>query len=230
MARARKKKARPTSAKAARKTVIKPIPSPARQSFALATERQFPTVSRKTAIIGLIILAVLLLGWFKKSWFVAATVNGLPITTFEVLNRLNEQYRTQTLNQMINEKLIRNEIDRNNIVVTDQQLSDRVAQLEASFGGKDALDNLLLQQRQTRGDLARDLRLQLAIEKLYGRETSVSAEEVDEFISENKDQLTATEAGLLRKEAEDVLRQQKTSQIFNEKFQELKQNAKITIF
>ena len=202
----------------------------ARQSFALATQSRFPTMSRKTAIIVLIVVAVLLLGWFKKSWFVAATVNGSPITNVEVLERLNDQYRTSTLSQMVNEKLITNEIKRNNIVVSDDELNNRIAQLEASFGGKEMLDNLLSQQRQSRADLERDLRLQIAIEKLYGSQASVSAEEIDAFILENRDQLTASDAAGMRKEAEDTLKQQKTSQIFNEKFQELKQNAKITIF
>lgn len=209
--------------------------SPTRQSFAAIDNQpnflpKFPTVSKKVAIIGLIIVAILLLGYFKKNWFIAATVNGAPITNFELLTRMNQQYRTQTINQMINEKLILDEVRRNNVVVTDGEVNEKVAQLEQSFGGKETLDNLLSQQRQTREDLKRDLRLQLAIEKLYSSQATVSAEEIDTFVLESKEQLSATEAAAQRSEAEGILRQQKLSQIFNEKFQEIKAKAKITIF
>ncbi len=72
--------------------------------------------------------------------------------------------------------------------------------------------------------------IQLAITKLYDKEATVSAEEVSKFIETNKDQLKATDSAGQEKEAYDNLKQQKLSQIFSQKFQQLKQKANIKIF
>ena len=61
-------------------------------------------------------------------------------------------------------------------------------------------------------------------------EATVSAEEVNQFISSNKNYLKATDSAGQIKEAGDSLKQQKLSQIFSQKFQDLKQKASVKIF
>lgn len=217
--------ARPSAARLSRNSTAKSTISSSENIF----KRRF-RITRKGLVITLIIIGLLALAFYKKNWIVAATVNNAPITTLELVDRLKKQYGTQMLTQMINEKLINDEIAKNNIVVSDSELNDRIAKLEENFGGKETFDSLLAQQGQIRKDVERDLRLQIAIEKLYSSQATVSAEEVDKYIAENKETLVATVAAEQKKEAEDVLRQQKTSQIFNQKFQELKAGAKVTIF
>ena len=98
------------------------------------------------------------------------------------------------------------------------------------MGGAQALDNLLSQQGQSRDTIRQQLKLQLSIEKLYTNDATVSAEEVTKFIEQNKDQLRATDSAGQEKEAYDNLKNQKLTQIFSQKFQELRQKAKIQIF
>ena len=62
--------------------------------------------SSKATYIVILIIGLLLMAIYRKDWFVAATVNGMPIFNLELQQRLNDQYRGQTLNQMINEKII----------------------------------------------------------------------------------------------------------------------------
>ncbi|MBI4035603.1 SurA N-terminal domain-containing protein [Candidatus Daviesbacteria bacterium] len=177
-----------------------------------------------------IIIALLLLAIYKKSWFVAATVNGAPITNLELQTRLNEQFRSQTLNQLINEKIILGEAAKNNVVVSEADVNKKIAEVETSVGGAQSLDALLSQQGQTRQSIRQQLKLQLAIEKLYTNEATVSAEEVSQFIEQNKEQLRATDSAGQQKEAYDAIKSQKLSQLFSQKFQELKTKAKIQIF
>lgn len=184
----------------------------------------------KVVYLALAIIALALLFTYKKSWLVAATVNGAPITNFEVLSKLNKQYRTQTLNQMINEKIILEEANKKKVVVKDSEINERLTALEKNVGGKEILDNLLTQQGQTRESLKDQLKIQLTIEKLYENEASVSAKEIDEFITQNKGQLQATDSAGQVKEARDFLKQQKLANIFQEKFQQLKAAAQIKIF
>lgn len=186
--------------------------------------------SSKKFYIGIIILGLLLLAVYKKSWFVAALVNGTPVTNLELQTKLNQQFRTQTLNQLVNEKIIMSEASRNAAIPAEQEIDQKITDLETSVGGAEALDSLLAQQGQTRVSLRDQIRVQLAITKLYEKEATVSAEEVSEFIEQNKDQLRATDSAKQQQEAFDAIKNQKLTQIFSQKFQELKEKAKIQIF
>ncbi len=178
----------------------------------------------------LLVAGILILSLYKKNWFIAATVNGIPISNFELLSQLNQQHRTQTLNQLIEEKIILGEARKNNAVPTEAEIDQRIKELETQVGGPQAFDSLLSQQGLTRSSLRSRIRIPLAISKLYEKDATVSGEELANFLKQNKDQLKATDSASQEKEATEALKQQKLSQIFTQKFQELKQKAKIQIF
>lgn len=184
----------------------------------------------KTIYVILIIAGLLLLAVYKKSWFIAATVNGSPITNLDLQMRLNREFRTQILNQLINERIILNEAVKNNVVVSDADINKKISEIEASVGGADALNAMLTQQGQSRDTIRQQIKLQLAIEKLYAKDATISAEEVTKFIETNKDQLRATDSAGQQKESYDALRNQKITQTFSQKFQELRTQAKIQLF
>lgn len=184
----------------------------------------------KTFYLVIIAVGLALLFFFKKSWFIAATVNGQPLTNLELQMKLNAQFRSQTLNQMINEKIILDEARKNGALPTEEDINKKISDLETSVGGKEALDSLLTQQGQTRTSIRSQIVIPLALTKLYEKEATVSADEVSKFMDQNKDQLKATDSASQQKEAEDAIKQQKLQQIFNQKFQELKTKAKIQIF
>lgn len=186
--------------------------------------------SSKKLYIILLIVGILVLSIYKKSWFIAAMVNGMPITNLELQMQLNKQFKTQILNQLINEKIILDEARKVGAIPTDAEINTKISELEKNVGGKEVLDNLLSQQGQTRESLREQIRIQLAIAKLYEKEATVSAEEVSKFLEENKNVLQATDSASQEKEAFETIKNQKLSQIFNQKFQELRTRAKIQIF
>ena len=178
----------------------------------------------------LIIAGLLLLAVYKKEWIVAATVNGSPVSNIDLQTRLNQQFRQNTLNQMINEKIILDEAAKNNVAVSEEDVNQKIKQVEDSLGGAQVLDSMLAQQGQDRNSVRQQLKLQIAIEKLYSKEATISAEEVANFIEQNQEQLRATDSAGQEKEAIEALKNQKLSQIFSQKFQDLRQKAKIQIF
>lgn len=184
----------------------------------------------KTFYLVLFAVGLTLLIMFKKSWFVAALVNNTPITNLELQSKLNEQFKTQTLNQLINEKIILSEASKFGLVPSEQEIEQRITELETSVGGKEILESLLTQQGQTRAMLKDQIRVQLAITKLYEKEATVSSEEVSAYLEENRDSLSATDSAQQEKEAYDAIKNQKLSQIFSDKFQQLREQAKIQIF
>lgn len=186
--------------------------------------------SSKKVYLIILIAVILLLAVYKKSWFIAASVNGMPITNLELQSKLNQQFRTQLLNQLANEKIILNEARKANALPTDSEIDKKIAELEISVGGAQVLDSLLTQQSQTRLTLKDQVRIQLIISKLYDKEATVSAMEITTFIEENQATLKATDSAKQLIEAENILKQQKISEIFTQKFQELRQKADIKIF
>lgn len=187
---------------------------------------------RKSKIFYIVLVAVALglLVVYKKNWIIAATVNGSPISNIELQMRLNEQFKTQTLNQLINEKIILAEAAKNNVIVEGSEIDKKISEIETSVGGAQSLDAMLSQQGQNRKSIRAQIRIQTIIEKLYSKNATVSAEEVNQFIEQNKEQLRATDSASQQKEAEDAIRSQKLSQLFSQKFQEMRQKAKIQIF
>lgn len=184
----------------------------------------------KSALLILVLVLILALVIIKKNWFIVATVNGQPITNLTLLVKMDKAYHSSTLNQLINEKIIFDEAVKKRVVVKDSEVAERMGKLEANVGGKETLDSLLAQQGQTRSDLETQIKIQLIIEKMYNSEASVSAEEIQTFIKENGNQLQASDSAGQTKEAADILKQQKLSKLFSQKFQELKQAANIKIF
>lgn len=198
------------------------------RKFSLSTLTSYRPSKKGWIIVAAI--AILLLLTTQKGIFLAATVNNTPITNLELLARLNQQYRTQMINQLVNEKLIQNEAQKKGVTVSAKEIDEKITQLEGNVGGPQALESLLSQQGQSRSSLRDQIKIQLVIEKLYADEATVSAEEVDKFIADNKDSLQATTSAEQTKEATEILKQQKLGKTFNEKFQELKSAAKTQIF
>lgn len=186
--------------------------------------------SDKRFYLILIVLGILVLAVVKKSWFIAAIVNGTPVTNLELQMKLNQQFKEQTLNQLINEKIILSEAAKNNAVPTSAEVTSKIAELEASVGGAEALNTLLTQQGQTRDTIRDQVMLQLAVTKLYEKEATVSAEEVAKFVEDNQQLLKASDSASQQKEAAEAIKNQKLSQIISEKFQALRQAASIKIF
>lgn len=178
--------------------------------------------------LGVILLVVLF--FLKRDWFIAATVNGNVVSNIELQQRLNEEYRSQALDQLVNEKIIFQAARERGVSVSADEVDQKVAELETRFGGVENLDNLLQQQGSTRESLRKQLEAQLSLEKMYASEATVSAEEVDQYIKDNKALLTSTDSDQIRAEAEKNLKEQKLFSLFSQKFQELKDAAKVTIF
>lgn len=178
----------------------------------------------------ILVLGLALLAYYKKGWFVAATVNSQPISSIEINQKLNTLYKEQVLGQIINERILQQEADKKGLIITKTQIDEKIKKLEEQYGGGETLDSILAQQGMTREDLRSQTKVQLIVEKLYGDEASPSEEEIVKFMQDNKDTPEATNEARFRQIAQEQTKQEKLSKIFAEKFQALKQSAKIQIF
>lgn len=189
--------------------------------------RPLPRWGLHAILFGGLLLALVL---WQKEWIIAASINGRPVTGLELFKRMSRDYRGQALDNLVNEKLILQEAQKRNAVPSDVEIEARLIQVETQYGGKDSFEMLLKQQGQTRESVKGQLKLTLAMEKMFGNEATATPEEVLKYVLENKEFLQATDSAGQKLEAEKNLRDQKLREIFATKFNELKANANIRIF
>ena len=192
------------------------------------TSRRFLSLKN---IILLIILVIAVLFWKFKGYFVVALVNGQPISRWQLSDQLMKKYGSQTLDNIINERLILAAARQKGIFVKADEIDARVKQIEGRIAGQISLDDALKAQGLSREEFRRQLEIQISIEKLFTKEATVSASEIDEYLGENKTLYKdATDTALLREEVKDTISKQKLSDAFDKWFTDIQKSAKINKF
>jgi foldase protein PrsA len=189
------------------------------------------TVSMKKILIALIVIGLVALGFIYKGLFIAATVDGKPISRFAIVKALEKQSGRQVLDSMITEKLIDNEANKQNISVTDQEVDDQIKKIEEqimSQGGK--LDDVLAGQGMSRDDLRKQILLQQKAERIIAEKIKVTDEEIDKYIADNKVTITPGMEESQKSQIRDELKQQKFTQEIGTWLNDRKANATIKDF
>jgi foldase protein PrsA len=180
-------------------------------------------------------LAIVLVGaalYFLRSVFVAAVVNGQPISRLAVVKEAEKQTGKQTLSNLVRNSLIEQEAKKQNVTVSDKEINDEVKKLEGNLSKQgQKLEQVLSVQGMTRSDLNRLIRLDKLVAKMVGRDVKVSDKEVDEYLEKNKDLLPADQdQAALKKQVKERLVQQKTSEKVKAWLEDLQAKAKVIYF
>lgn len=140
-----------------------------------------------TIAIGAVVILILIAVFFAKGLFVAATVNGSPISRLSVIKELEKEGGKQVLESLIDKKLIQMELDKQKISVTKEEIDQEVKKIEAQVavqGG--TLASILTSQGLTEEKFREQLILQKKLEKVLADKIAVSDAEVDAYITSNK--------------------------------------------
>lgn len=187
-------------------------------------------ISKRHAIIGASILAIVLIGFVAVKMSVVAIVNGIPVSRWSIIRELEQKAGSQLLQQRITEKLLDSKIRKANISVSaadiDSELQKITEQVSKQGG---TLDQALSQQRMTVSDLRDQILKQKQLEKLLEDKVSVSDAEIEAYVKDTK--ATAHEGETMeefKKETAEQLKQKKL-QIEAQAFMEsLLKDANIT--
>lgn len=182
--------------------------------------------------IGVAIVLIIVALFFAKGIFVAATVNGSPISRLSVIQELEKQGGKQALESLIDKKLIETELNKQNITVTKEEVDGEIKKIEeqvASQGG--TLDQALTMQGMTREKLIEQITIQKKLEKLLTDKIAVTEAEIDTYLKDSK----ATppkdvKMEDFRKQISDQLKQQKFQQEAQKWVSDLTTNAKIKYY
>lgn len=124
-------------------------------------------------------------------------VNGTPIRQSEVLDRLWKHYGTETLDEMVDELLLRQDAQAKKIKVMPAEIDKRLERVRSQFPDPKILENQLQQSGSSLENLRADLGDQLLREKLIlgQRGLSVKEEDVKKAFTEHRGDL-ATPPGV----------------------------------
>lgn len=146
-----------------------------------------------------IFLAVLLLVlyWYKtNTWPIVAVVGLRPITRFEVNQLLFKQGGKTIVEDLVTEILVKNELSKNKINVSDNEVNNKMSEIRNSLGTTLKLEDVLAQRNMTLEELKNQVKIQMSLEKLLSDKISVTDAEILAYLNQNQSFLTsASEAG-----------------------------------
>lgn len=178
----------------------------------------------------LLLLAAGVAGYIYKDKILVALVNGKPVFRYQLNNVLVKSFGKEALENLIVENLIKDEVRKNQINVSESDIDKEVEKISKNLGNGMKIEDALKTQGMTLADLRSQLKLRLQVNKILEKDISVSAEEIDKFIKDNGNALTATTEAEKRVEATNALTEQKLSAKIQTWISDLLAKAKITRF
>jgi len=187
-------------------------------------------MSKTKKIAILLGIVILFLVAINRGWIVSAIVNGKPLFRWTVNATLMSRFGQQTLENMITERLIADEAKKANVAVTQTEIDAKEQEILKSFGENVTLDEVLKYQGMTKADFDEQIKLQMLLTKLIGKDIVITDEEIATYRATNAASLVATEEAALQTEAREVLLTQKVGEKIQPWYTELRNKAKIFKF
>ncbi len=167
-------------------------------------------ISTKTAIIVAVIIILAALVYYYKSLFIAATVNGSPITRFAVIEELEKTSGKQVLDSLITKKLINGEAIKKGISVTSEEVDAEIKNIENQIKAQgQTLEQVLTAQKMKMEDLTQQILTKKTLEKILTDKLQVAEAEIEQFIKDNNITIPKGQEEAYRNQIIAQLKQQK---------------------
>ena len=182
--------------------------------------------------ISLAILIIAAILFVFKGFFVAAIVNGRPITRFELISNLEKRNGKQALSSLVVQTLILQEAQKKGIVVSQKETDEAVKKVEDGLSKQgQKLDEALALQGLTKNDFIQQIQLQKIVEKIFAKDTKVTDKDVADYIEKNKSTVPeGMKPEQVKKAVLQQLEQQKLSGLVQPWIAGLQKKAKIQYF
>jgi parvulin-like peptidyl-prolyl isomerase len=188
-------------------------------------------ISKKTAIIIAVIIVVAALAYVYKGLFIAATVDGSPISRFSIISKLEKASGKSLLDSIISEKLIENEVKSKGIKVSDEEVEQEIAAIKTQLEAQSTtLEAALKTNSMTMEDLRKQIILGKQREKLVAGQITVTDEEVAQYVKDYSITIPKGEEEIAATQIRNAIISQKTNEIINTLLNTLKSQASIRYF
>lgn len=202
------------------------------KAFFSKLKKKINKIPRKLIFWSIGIILVLGLLYRFKNQFVVAIVNGRPISRLTLVKELERQGKKQVLENIILKTLILQEAKKQKIIISDEEITTEISKIEESIksSGQD-LNQVLQLQGISQSELRLQIKIQKMVEKLAGKDISVSEEEIKDYQEKNKDTLPKDKtAEEIKQQVSEQLMSGKLNQKIEELINNLRQNAKVSYF
>jgi parvulin-like peptidyl-prolyl isomerase len=196
------------------------------------TPQQVVTLRRKYLIL---IIVIVLLGaalFYFRGLFVAAVVNGQPISRLAVIQQAEKQSGKTTLDTLVRDALIEQEAKKEGVTVSDQEVTAQISTLQSNLQKQgQSLNDVLSQQGMTMDDLRNLIRLDQLVQKMVGKNIKITDKEINDYINQNKSSLPPGLSGnALKSQVKAQLVQEKTNEAVQTWLANLQKKANIVYF
>lgn len=176
----------------------------------LGAKKKFMLTPIATALIAGIMIAVTL-GYLYRGIFIAATVDGTPVSRLSVIKELEKQGGAQALDTLITDVLLEKEFATLGVEVSVEDIDAEIKKIEeqvAAQGG--TLEAALAQQGMTMEVLREQITVQKKLELALADKVAVTDEELKAHVEESGAVISEGEEGqAMMMQIKDELKQQK---------------------
>lgn len=208
---------------------IQPVPIEPKADFiSLKFKKPKPVVIAVGAAVILIVLALI----FAKGLFVAATVNGSPISRLSVISELEKQGGKQALEAIIDKKLIETELNKKGVSASKEDVDAEIEKIKTQVTAQGGtLEMALAQQGLTEEMLREQITTQKKLQKLLADKVAVTDTEIDAYIKDSKATVPKdVKVEDFRKQIGEQLKQQKFQSEAQQWVSDLTASAKIKYY
>lgn len=173
---------------------------------------KFKNMKPRTAVIVGCVIVLLALIFVSRGLFIAATVNGSPISRLSVISELEKNSGKAALESLIVEKLINKEADKKGIEISDDEVNAEISKAEIQIKAQGGtLDEALASQGMTLEILKKQIAIQKKLEALLADKVQVTDADITKFIADNKINIPKGEEVSYNEQIVGSIKQQKLS-------------------
>ncbi len=143
--------------------------------------------------IGAVVLTAVILYFAINQDEAVALVDGEKITKEELTDRLISLYGEKVLNQLIVNKMIEIDAEKQGIEVSEDELNEELDKYYSMYGGEENFASFLEMSGFKLEDFKDDVKLSLLLDQILEERIEISDEEMKEYFEEHKEDFAQEE-------------------------------------
>ena len=186
----------------------------------------------KILLVVAIGVVVFLLVQKNRNLFIVGTVNKSPITRWDLNAKMAEKYADQTFEEIVSERLLNENLKKNKIVVTDQEVQDELAKIKLQYGGEEQFKAALVQFAMTEEKALQSIEQSIGLKKLIESTNTIEITDdaVAKYYTDNKTSYEGKTLEEVSAEIKESLLQQEIYTKSQEWYTQIRKDAKVSSF
>ncbi len=143
-----------------------------------------------TGIFFIAIIGAMLILLVTGNKTYVASVNGQNITEDALHAKLVAQYGKETLDSLIVEEIIQQEVKKERIQISQDEIDAELKLYQETYGGEEAFQEVLEMSGVKLSEVETDIETYLALNQLLKNRITITEEEIETYFEDNKESFT----------------------------------------